>query len=88
MTQFHTNCIPNYKTSDRIATTGIKTNDLQIFLCDVGEDIPRVKGLLDEAVVVLRKAQTIQRLVEIRGSHDEGMPGWYSSGAFFSGQPR
>lgn len=28
-------------------------NDLQVFLCDVGEDVPRVKCLLDEAVVVL-----------------------------------
>ena len=71
MTQFHTDCIPNDGSSDAIVTAGMKINDLQIFFCDVGEDIPRVKGLLGEAVVVLRKAQTIQRLMEIRGSHNE-----------------
>jgi hypothetical protein len=52
-------------------TANKTTNDIQIFFCDVGEDVPRVKGLLDEAVVVLREAQTIKRLIEIRGSHNE-----------------
>jgi hypothetical protein len=56
---------------DRIATASIKIRNLQIFLRDVGENVPRVKCLLHKAVVVLRKAQTIQRLVEIRGSHNE-----------------
>ena len=56
---------------NEVVTANRKTNDLQIFFCDVGEDVPRVKGLLDEAVVVLREAQTIQRLKEIRGSHNE-----------------
>jgi hypothetical protein len=44
-------------------TANKTTNDIQIFFCDVGEDVPRVKGLLDEAVVVLREAQTIKRTV-------------------------
>jgi len=84
MTQLHTNCVPKNRSLDGVETANMKTDYLQIFFCDVGEDVPRVKGLLDEAVVVLREAQTIQRLIEIRSSHNDEFQVGTVVGRYFS----